>query len=244
MTRYLLLAAALAALASPARAADKPPGGHTGTQQSSRLYTAPDPSATGGIHLRAPGDRAPVAAFALQAFETKYVYAGEVRGADITFTGLPPAKYDLLLLFEDGFCEGLRLSRDESSLTEPDRKSIETIINRSVPFFDTKVIHRCEGATGRAGAAACVLQELRTKPVTLQDASVRTDIQIRSLKLVGLEDVGATGWQLLVTREIVRTEVAGSERRGVLKHQYVPALGAIRVTDQVKDLGEVKLESR
>jgi hypothetical protein len=240
MTRTLLLLALLAA--APARAADAP-GGHTGTQQSSRLYTSPDPAAAGGIRLRVAGSRAPAAAFALQAFETKYVYAGEVRGQEVAFAGLPPAKYDLLLLFEDGFCEGLRLGRDQSSLTEKDHKSIEAAVNRSVPFFDTKVIHRCEGATGREGRAACMLQEMRTKPVTLQDASVRSDIQIRSLKLVGLEDVGATGWQLLVTREIVRTEVAGNERRGVLPHHYVPALGSIRVTDQVKDLGEVKLEN-
>ena len=240
MIRPLLLGLMLAAAATVATAADKP-GGHTGTQQSTRLYSPTDPSAGGGIHLKVGGDRELQAAFALQAFETKYVYAGEVRGREVSFTGLPPAKYDLLLLFEDGFAEGIRLSRDADSLTAADRKSIEAAVNRSVQFFDTKVIHRCEGATGREGKASLVLQEMRTKPVTLQDASVRSDIQIRSLKVVGLEDVGATGWQLLVTREIVRTEVAGGERRGVLKHQYLPALGAIRVTDQVKDLGEIQV---
>ena len=86
-----------------------------------------------------------------------------------------------------------------------------------------------------------MLQEMRLRPVTLQDATVHAEIQIRSLKLALLEDVGAVGWHLVTTREIIRQEVAGNERKGVLPHKYSAALGGIRVVDSVKDLGEIRL---
>lgn len=232
------------ASASMAAAADDP-GGHTGTKQSSRLYTEPDPSAAGGLTFRPTspsGDL--VAAFAVPQLQVKAVYKAEIENDTVRFRGLPAAKYDVLVLCKNGFYEGFRLTRDEDTLTPEDRKSIEAAIRRAVQFFDTKEIHRLEGFTGQAGQATSVLQELRTKPVTLQDASVRSDIQIRSLKLVYLEDVGAVGWQLLTTRELVRTEVAGHERRGLLPHRFCPALGGVRVTDAVRDLGEVDLAKK
>ena len=216
----------------------------TETQQSSRLYTKSDPAAPGGIHARLVAFANPVQqAFAIDNGNPKLVYQGTVTedGKEIRFAGLPSASYDLVLVAPDRFYEGCQLARDPDTLTDQDRKSIAFTINKSVPFFDTKKIHRCEGATGRNGKARCVLQEVRTHPVTLQSAEVRTDIQVRSIKLASLEDVGAVGWQLVQTREIVRTEAGPRDIKGVLPHCFLPGLGGIRVVDTDKDLGELNL---
>ena len=219
----------------------------TGTRQSSRLYTKSDPAARGGIHARLAACANPVQqVFAIDNGNPKFVYQGTVSedGKEIRFTGLPTAIYDLVLVASDRFYEGCRLARDPDTLTDRDRQFIAFTINKSVPFFDTKKIHRCEGTTGRNGKARCVLQEVRTHPVMLQSGVERTDIQVRSIKLATLEDVGETGWQLVQTREIVRMEVGPQDMKGLLPHCYLPVLGNIRVVDTDKDLGELNLTTQ
>lgn len=216
----------------------------TETQQSSRLYTKPDATASGGIRARLAAFTMPIQqAFAIDNGNPKLVYRGTVTatGREIEFSGLPTAIYDLLLVGPDCFYEGCRLSRDPDTLNDRDRSAMETIVKASVPFFDTKKIHRCEGATGQSGKARCVLQEVRTRPVTLQSGETRRDIQVRSIKLAFLEDVGDTGWQLVQTREVVRTEIGPGDAKGLLPHCYLPILGGIRVVDAEKDLGEINL---
>lgn len=216
----------------------------TETQQSSRLYTKSDPAASGGIQAKLVAFANPVQqVFAIDNGNPKLVYQGTVSedGKEIQFSGLPAAIYDLVLVASDRFYEGCRLARDPDTLTDRDRQFIAFTINKSVPFFDTKKIHRCEGISGRNGKVRCVLQEMRTKPVTLQDGTTRTDIQVRSIKLAFLEDVGEVGWQMVRTREIVRTEVGPQDMKGLLPHCYLPVLGGIRVVDTDKDLGELNL---
>lgn len=239
--RPKLLLSLLGALAAVLCGAQEPRG-HTGTQQSSRLYTAPDTGAGGGIEFKINRViRNMTAAFAVPQFEPKSVYKGMVEGGDtVRFSGLPAAKYDLLLVFEDSIYEGFRLTRGETPLTAADKQSISAAINKSVPFFNLKEIHRMEGTTGRDGQAMAFLQEMRTKPVTLQSAEVRSDIQIRSIKLIMLDQVGP-GWSFTQSRELIRQEVAGNERKGPLPHHHAPPLGGIRVTDTVKNLGTVDL---
>ena len=82
---------------------------------------------------------------------------------------------------------------------------------------------------------------MRTREVTLQDGTVHPEIQIRSLRLALLEDVGPAGWHLVRTREIVRTEVVRADRKGVLPGRYSAKLGGIRVVETVKDLGRLTL---
>ena len=216
----------------------------TGTQQSSRLYKKSDPAASGGLHAKLVAFAKPVRqVFAIDNGNPKLVYQGTVSedGKEIRFAGMPAAIYDLVLVAADRFYEGCRLARDPDTLTDQDRTNIAFTVNKSVPFFDTKKIHRCEGTTGRSGKVRCVLQEVRTHPVTLQSGEVRTDIQVRSIKLALLEDVGEVGWQMVQTREIVRTEVGPTDIKGVLPHCYLPGIGGIRVVDTDKDLGEFNL---
>lgn len=237
--RSLRLAVTAALLAAAAAVA----GTATKTVQSTRLYTAPDPSATGGIQGRIRG-ASPGGVYALPQLDQTRVYRAELGpdGQAFVFSGLPVGKYDLVVVGKSGFHEGLTLSRAESSLTPQDLKRIEKTINDGEPFFDRKEIHRAAGTTGREGKAQCVLQQVRTRPVTLQSAEVRSDIQVRSIKLASLEDVGTVGWHLVRTREIVRMEVAPGDPKGVIRHVHSDKLTGIRVADAVKDIGDVDLD--
>ncbi|MBI3985682.1 MAG: hypothetical protein HY343_02085 [Lentisphaerae bacterium] len=219
-------------------------GETTGTIQGTRLYTKPDPSASGGISGKTANLPAPITGvFAIPQDSQLKVYKAELAedGKSFSFKNLPVAKYDLLILSSNDFYEGIALSRSDNSLTDRDLKLIDPMVMKSTPFFDTKKINRIAGVTGREGKSIAVLQEVRTKPVTLQSEELRTDIQIRSLKLCFMEDVGEVGWQVVETREIVRTEVGPGAPKGLITHYYSPRLNGIRVTDTVKDLGELNL---
>lgn len=218
-------------------------GTPSGTVQSTRLYTAPDPTAAGGIRGRVLLPNAPLEdAFAVPQHDWSKVYRAELRAdrKEFLFRGLPVGKYDLMLLFADEFYEGFTLTRDVDTLTDEDRRGIRETISRAVPFFDTKEVHRLAGSSGRDGRARGVMQELRTGLIITQAAEELKDTQIRSIKLVWLHQVGP-GWQLVNTRELVRQEVAGPMRKGVLPHHYRARLGEIRVTDSVRDLGTLNL---
>ena len=224
--------------------APQAPRAPTGTRQSNYLYTSPDATAGGGIHGHIAIPNKPILKIFAQApDEWKHVYLGEVMGdqREFRFTGLPVGKYDLFVLYRDGFYEGLTLTREDNTLTDADQASIKAAIMKSTPFFNEKAIHRCEGTTGHAGQARCVLQEVRTRPITLQSAEVRADIQVRSIKLALSEDVDI-GWSVVNTREIVRQEVAATDTRGILPHHLSTNLGDIRVIDTIKELGELSLQ--
>ncbi len=215
-------------------------GAFTKTEQSSRLYTPPDSTAAGGLRLRLLTLAKPMGVFAVNQADANRCYQGSAESGGWLFKGLPVGKYDLVAVFEDRFYEGLVLTHETNALTAADQASITGIIRASVPFFDTKAIHRMEGTTGHAAKCAIVFQEVRTRPVTLQSAEVRNDVQIRSIKLGYLEEVNI-GWQLVNTREIMRIEVGGAMPKGVLPHAFVKELGNIRVTDTIKDLGGIRL---
>lgn len=221
------------------------PGGsgeYTKTKQSSALYTAPNPAETGGISGRLTG-AAPgriLGVLAQPQDEWKRLYLGKLEpdGA-FRFTGLPASKYDLIVLCEKAFYEGLTLQRDGKPVEIGGEvwQALTVPLAKSNPFFETKHLHR---ATTIELSARGLLQEVRARPVTLQSAEVRSDIQIRSLKLVLIEDVGA-GWSLENTREFFRQEVGPKDVKGLLPGQFCEKLRGIRVTTAVKDLGTLEL---
>ncbi len=239
-----LLALALAAPLGAVLAKDKKDDAHTGTKTSGKLYTAPDASDPGGLRGRIGYPKLPLlAALAVPNSELARCYKATISkdGSSFEFNNLPTAKYDLLLLFPQMFYEGMTLNRSANTLATNDWKSITEILSHSEPFFEIKKIHRLEGVSGGAGWAQAVFQEVRARPVTLQDATVHNDIQIRTIKLARFENVGPA-WQMLITREVVRQEVANKERKGLLPHFYAPEkLSSLRVVDTVKDLGTLEL---
>lgn len=244
------------------------------THVSINLYTKPSPDAAGGIKgviAEPPSEVLGVLAMpqrfpnvsALDDIEgggsaknarninkdmTNQVYLANL-GSDNSFSfyGLLPGKYDLFVLCENCFYEGLLLNRDEHSLTDADTSAIKAKITESNPFFNVKNQHRIEGQTGAYGKARVLEQEVRTLPVTLQNADVLKHIQIRSIKLCLMESVGSSKlgvhWEMKKTREITRQEVGPPDTKGVIPGFYCKALQGIRVSSAVKDVGAIKLTS-
>ena len=238
------------------------------------LYTKPDPNASGGIRgvigdspsevlgvLAMPqkfpnvasledieGGTSPKNARNINTDMTNQVYLASL-GSDnaFSFSGLPPGKYDLLVLCENCFYEGLLLNRETNNLTEADLASIKGKIKESNPFFNVKNQHRIEGQTGAYGKARVLEQEVRTLPVTLQNADVLTHIQIRSIKLCLMESVGSKNlgprWEMKKTREITRQEVGPPDTKGPIPGYFCKALQGIRVSTSPKDIGTVSLKS-
>ena len=177
---------------------------------------------------------------------TNQVYlAGLGAENDFTLYGLPPGKYDLFVLCENCFYEGLLLNRDDHTLTESDAKSIKAKLTESNPFFNVKNQHRIEGQSGTYGKARVLEQEVRTLPVTLQSAEVLKHIQIRSIKLCFMESVGTTKlgthWEMKKSREITRQEVGPPDTKGVIPGYFCKALQGVRVSTALKDIGTIKL---
>ena len=209
------------------------------------LYTEPDPSAGGGIRGGVAHPEKPLrAALAVSADDPRKVYLGTVTGKDrraFVFKGLPVDRYDLVLVFENVFYEGLTLLRGKSDLTSGDREAIETAVRASEPFFNRKVIHRLAGRTGRlTGSARCVCTFVRTRSALGFLDGKRYPGHRRAFKTVSIENVGP-GWQVARTRELytVQADPGGGEDEPA--HVFDPALGGIRVTDNVKDLGAMRL---
>ncbi len=244
------------------------------THVSVNLYSKPDPNATGGIKgvitenpsevlgvLAMPqkfpniaslddveGGNSAKNARNVNKDMTNQVYLASLNSDNaFSFDGLPAGKYDLLVLCENCFYEGLLLNREEHTLTEKDTLAIKAKITESNPFFNVKNQHRIEGQSGAYGKARILEQEVRTLPVTLQSAEVLKHIQIRAIKLCLMESVGSsklgTHWEMKKTREITRQEVGPPDTKGVIPGYFCKALQGIRVSSSVKDVGPVKLAS-
>ena len=122
---------------------------------------------------------------------------------------------------------------------------IKAKIKESNGFFNVKSQERIEGQTGNYGKARVLEQEVRTLPVNLQSAEVRTDIQIRSMKLCFMESVGnaraGVHWEMKKTRELTRQELGPPETKGLIPGYHRKSLGGIRVSTRLKDLGTISL---
>lgn len=245
------------------------------TKVSAKLYTPPDETSTGGIKgkiVEPPSEVLGVMAMPqrysnvagldktqagqdsknrenIKVTTSNPVYLAKLAadGSSFEFTGLPAGKYDLFVMCEDSFYEGLMLTRETTTLTEGDRKSISAKMLESNPFFNVKLSVRMEGTTGQFGVARAIEQQVRTLPVTLQDARVLDFIQIRAIKLCYYECVapakigGLPHWEMRRTREITRQEVGPPDFKGPIQVNFCNKLRSIRVVRTVKDLGEIKL---
>lgn len=211
-----------------------------------KLYTQPDPASSGGItgHVTHPAT-AIEQVLAIPFDAPEQVFEGKIEGDDkrsFRFTGLPMRKYDLVIVFENAFHEGLQLERGENTLTDEDRKKIAAIVQKSEPFFTNKTIHRVEGTTGRGNQARCICTFLRAKGSELlfesyQGKYNREDFR-RTMKLVILKDVGP-GWQVVRTRDLYPVWI--SPKSPELKHHFTESLSRVRVADTIKNLGDLDL---
>ena len=207
-----------------------------------RLYTKPDPEATGGIKGTVAYPSRPIEQIlAIPPDEPRLVYKGTISGSsrrDFSFSGLPMRKYDLVIIYDDQFYEGLTLQRGEDTLTETDRQKITTTINKAEPYFTRKIIHRLQGTTGRGNLARCVCTFMRDK-VPANSPKEARNIR-RTFRLFMLKDVGP-GWQVVRSRDLY--PVWTTKGKMAAKHHYEKALSKIRVTKSVKDIGQLNLKS-
>ena len=245
---------------------------YTKTKVGAKTYTPPDSSRTGGIRGRL--SRSPAKVLGVLAVYQQFPTVSALGGIDggsaaknqknvnqdmrnpvyladlsddnsFSFKGLPPGKYDLMVICENCFYEGLLLAREESTLTPADLKTIQAKLKESNPFFDTKHQHRIAGAHGAYGKARILEQDVRTRPLTLQSAAYVTGVQIRSLKLCMMESVGnkraGNHWELKKTRELLRQELGPLETKGVMPSFFRKELQGIRVSRRMKDIGTIAL---
>jgi hypothetical protein len=196
-----------------------------------RLYSEPDAASGGGIHGVVTHPGKPIEQIlAIPPDEPRLVYQGSISGAkknEFSFHGLPMRKYDLIVIYDNEFYEGLNLHREENTLTTEDRAKIDATLKRSEPFFKEKIVHRLEGTTGRSNEARCICTYLRPEGNRFR----------RTFKIVMLMDVGP-GWQVVRSRDLYPLWTS----QGRPTHHHSARLGSIRVTDQVKDLGTINLD--
>ena len=205
-------------------------------QERHRLYTETNPSDTGGIKGTITEPSKPIVqVMAMPPDEPRFVYLGTVtgeKGTDFRVDSLPMGIYDLFVIYDNDYYEGLELHPTKSTLTDSDIKKITYIITESQPYFNKKTIHRVEGTTGRGNVARCVVSYLRDKP------SSGTTKWRRTVKLVWLKDVGP-GWQVVQTRDLYPVFI--EEKHAHPKDHFCANLSHIRVTDKIKDLGRISL---
>jgi len=217
------------------------------TPQRIRLYTSPDPSSLGGITgCVVDPQQAIEQVLAIPSDEPNLVYTGTIRGEkknSFTFTGLPMRKYDLLIIYDNMFYDGLRLQRGKNTLTADDRNKIDASIQKSEPYFTTKIIHRLSGSTGQGSSARAICTYLRLEKSDAvftkeEDGSYSRDDARRTFKLITLKQVGP-GWQIVRARDLYPIWATKSSA----KPRYIQqaSLSGVRVTDYIKDLGNLDL---
>ncbi len=216
--------------------------GQASKAERHRLYTPKDPSAPGGISGTIVEPYKPIVQIlAMPPDSPELVYEGQVTGEQrhgFLFENLPMGKYDLFVIYETDFFEGLELTYERDTLTDKDRKSISDIVNASDPFFNKKVIHRVAGTTGRGNFARCVVTQYRDRYTVSQDYEDLKGTIRRTFKLIWLKDVGV-GWQVVQKRDLYPVTI--DPKFQTPTHHYSKILSKIRVTDQVKNLGEIEL---
>ena len=215
--------------------------------ENTYLYTKPDPASTGGIAGQITNPSQPIELIlATPAAEPEKVYRGDLdpsKPGAFSFKGLPPGRYDLIVIYKGAFYEGLTLSRDPTTLNELDLEKINTTLQKSEPYFPDKTMHRIEGQTGRGSQARMIATYSRATgshlTFTTYKGEYERDDHKRTFKLVMLQDVGP-GWQITKTRNYF--PVWAPPGTPLPKHHFSPALSKIRVATETKDIGSIRIE--
>lgn len=208
----------------------------TATAERDRLYSDPDPASPGGIKGRILRPALTVRqVLAVPTDEPRLVYEAQLSGEgqrEFLFTGLPMRKYDLVVIYDDAFYEGLVLCREGDTLTAEDRTKIEATIQKAEPYFTKRITHRMEGTTGRGNLSRALCTFLRDR------ASTNGEDYRRTFRLFILKDVGP-GWQVVRSRDLY--PIWTTPNHATPAHHFDEKLSQIRVTDSVKDLGPITL---
>lgn len=206
-------------------------------KEAGRIYTAPDPAASGGITGTLPAGEL-THAMAVNS-ERVQVYRA-LPGADsrqFRFENLPVGKYDLVLVTKERqVFEGLRLGAAIAELPPTSRLNLETRIAKADAYFNRHIIHRCGIVNERILA---FVERIRDRQILTQGGDV-VNSNIRRLEVIEL--VQATDdWQMTQTRHIYRQYEPVEPSPPFLQSTYVPALSGIRVVTTMKELGTISV---
>jgi hypothetical protein len=195
-----------------------------------RIYTAPDPSANGGIEGKTPVSVTHALAV---DHERLHVYRGKLSdgGRSFSFSNLPVGKYDIVLVDEGKtIWEGVNLGEPLPPLGEKSSANLKQRIAAADAFFNTHVVHRL-GLLGDHSYA--FVERLRDRNTLTQAGTSMGNVsRLEIIEFQQAED----DWQMTETRHIYREEEPKKQGAPFMKHFHVSELGNIRVIDTLKKL--------
>ena len=203
-----------------------------------RIYTVPDPAATGGIEGTSP---MPLTHAMAVDHDRLHVYRADLSdgGKTFQFHHLPVGKFDLVLVAAGNTVfEGLALGDPAADPDPVSAQNLRTRIGAADSFFNRFSILR----TGVNGEQALAFVERIRDRLTLQQSGEKLDANLRRFEIIELAKAG-DDWQMSTTRHIYREEEPVRQNPPFMKHFFVSAIGNLRVVDTVKQLGELTLPS-
>lgn len=200
-----------------------------------RIYTKPDPLATGGIE----GTVAMPLTHALAMDHDRVrVYRADLSdgGKRFEFLHLPVGKYDLVLVANGAVYEGLALGDTAESLAPTSAQHLRERIGAADSFFNRYTIHR----SGLNGDQALAFVERIRDRLTLKQSGEKLDANLRRFEIIELARAD-DDWQMAATRHFYREEEPVRGNPPFMKCFFVSAIGNLRVVDTVKELGSLTL---
>ena len=201
-------------------------------KDAGRIYTAPDPAATGGLSGTLPVGTL-THALAVDSERVKVYRAMPVAGSnEFHFEHLPVGKYDLVLVTKERqVFEGLRLGED-LALPTNSQTNLETRIAKADSYFNRHIIHRCGIVDDRIFA---FVERIRDRQILTQGGDV-VKANIRRFEIIELTQAD-DDWQMNGARHVYRQYEPLEKSPAFCRHAHVPELGGIRVVTTVKELG-------
>ena len=202
-----------------------------------RIYTTPDPAATGGI-------KGTVNVVVTHALAVNHDHVDVYRGAmsnggkTFSFEHLPVGKYDLVLVTNNAqVYEGLALGEEKRDLPAGSMEHLKKRITSQEAFFNRALIHRI-GYDGENTFA--FVERIRDQKILTQGGAVLA-ATLRRFDVIELAQA-VDDWQVTTSRILYREEQPLNGINYSL-HGFAKELGNLRIIDGVKDLGSIQLSS-
>lgn len=205
--------------------------------QAGRIYTAPDPAATGGIAGRTVGELTHAVAIERDRVRV-YRAALSERASAFRFEHLPVGKYDLVLFMKSGAVyEGLALGEAPRLAETPARNLVQRIATAD-SFFNQYQIHHT-GISPDGETLLALVERYRAENV-LKQSGERLGQLVRRFEVVELTRAD-DDWQLSSSRHFYREGEPIPAKPQFRKTVVHPSLQGVRVIQTIKDLGEIAL---
>ncbi len=192
------------------------------------LYAKTDPKDTGGITVKLEAGKHKISHVIAFGRKSRKPFLGHFSpdGRSADFKNLPIDKYDLVVVTEDTFYEGLQLVRKNDPTTvKAEAEAITKEVKGVEAFFDGKKVERIEIENLKA---CSLVQQWRIK-VALAESGAKLKGTIHSIDLIWFEKP-LKGWQLVKRRQLYREELPHKQ---AFQHKYMKTLSNFRVAKKV-----------